>query len=64
MKLILGIGEPLVGKLLLFSALDMSFRTVKLRKDADCPICGSNPVITGLLENYQESAAPPALVEA
>ena len=41
-KLLTGIGEPLVGRLLLFDALTMSFRTIALRPDADCPSCGAN----------------------
>lgn len=44
-KLILGIGEPLIGRLLLFDALEMSMRTLKLRRDPDCPVCGENPTI-------------------
>ncbi|MBD0355668.1 MAG: molybdopterin-synthase adenylyltransferase MoeB, partial [Rubrobacter sp.] len=42
-KLILGIGEPLIGRLLLYDALGMSFREMKLRKDPNCPVCGENP---------------------
>ena len=42
-KLILGIGEPLIGRLLLYDALDMSFREMKLRKNPKCPICGAEP---------------------
>ena len=42
-KLILGIGEPLIGRLLLVDALGMSFRTLKLRKNPDCPVCGTQP---------------------
>ena len=45
-KLLLGIGEPLIGRLLLFDALAMSFRELKLRKDPSCPICGEHPTIT------------------
>jgi molybdopterin/thiamine biosynthesis adenylyltransferase/rhodanese-related sulfurtransferase len=52
-KLILGIGEPLVGRLLLFDALAMRFRELKLRKSADCPICGTNRTITKLID-YEE----------
>ena len=52
-KLILGKGESLVGRLLLFDALSMKFREMKLRKDKDCPICGDNPTITELID-YQE----------
>jgi molybdopterin/thiamine biosynthesis adenylyltransferase/rhodanese-related sulfurtransferase/molybdopterin converting factor small subunit len=49
-KLILGQGEPLVGRLLLFDALAMSFRTLKTRKDPNCPICGPNPAIRTLID--------------
>ena len=52
-KLILGCGEPLIGRLLLFDALKMSFRELKLRKNIDCPVCGTNPKITELID-YQE----------
>lgn len=63
-KLILGKGDPLIGRLLIYSSLDMSFREVKLRRDRDCPICGEHPLITELLESYQTSAAPPVLTAA
>jgi molybdopterin/thiamine biosynthesis adenylyltransferase/rhodanese-related sulfurtransferase len=49
-KLILGIGEPLIGKLLLFDALKMKFRELKLRKDSECPVCGENPTIKELID--------------
>jgi MoaD family protein len=52
-KLILGVGEPLIGRLTLFNALKMQFRELKLRKDPTCPICGENPTITELID-YQE----------
>jgi len=52
-KLILGKGEPLVGRLLLFDALQMRFRELKLRKNPDCPVCGSHPTVTKLID-YQE----------
>lgn len=48
MKLILGRGEPLLGRLLLFDALKMRFRELRLRRDVDCPICGDNPTIREL----------------
>src|ERR1700757_3296949 len=48
-KLILGIGEPLVGRLLLYDALAMRFREMKVRKNRNCPVCGPNPPITGLI---------------
>ena len=47
-KLILGEGKPLVGRLLLYDALEMTFREMKVRKNPRCPICGPNPTIRGL----------------
>ena len=52
-KLILGAGDTLVGRLLLFDALQMKFREVKLRKNPDCPVCGEKRTITRLID-YQE----------
>src|ERR1700692_1382186 len=52
-KLILGKGEPLIGRLLLIDALDMKFRELKLRKNPDCPACGTYPTITQLID-YNE----------
>ena len=52
-KLILGIGEPLIGRLLLVDALGMSFRTLKLRKNPQCPVCGTNPTVTELIDYDQ-----------
>ena len=49
-KLIMGIGEPLAGRLLLIDALDMDFRTVKLRRNPECPLCGDNPTIHELID--------------
>lgn len=49
-KLLLGIGEPLIGRLLLFNALDMSFEFVKLRKNPRCKICSPNPEVTDLID--------------
>jgi adenylyltransferase/sulfurtransferase len=49
-KLVVGIGEPLVGKLLLFDALAMEFTTVKLKWDPDCPVCGKHPTVTELID--------------
>lgn len=49
-KLILGIGEPLVGRLVHFDALAFRFREIKLRKDSECAVCGDNPTITELKE--------------
>jgi sulfur-carrier protein adenylyltransferase/sulfurtransferase len=52
-KLILGTGDPLIGRLLLIDALAMKFRELKLRKNPDCPACGKNPTITKLID-YEE----------
>ena len=52
-KLILGKGESLVGRLLLYSALEMKFKEVKLRRNPNCPVCGDNPTIKELI-NYEE----------
>ena len=57
-KLILGIGEPLIGRLLLYDALGMRFREMKLRKDPGCPVCGENPTVTELID-YQEFCGIP-----
>jgi adenylyltransferase/sulfurtransferase len=47
-KLVLGIGEPLIGRLLTYDALGMRFREVKLRRDPRCPLCGTSPTIKDL----------------
>lgn len=52
-KLILGIGEPLIGRLLRYDALGMRFKEYKLRKDPQCPVCGENPTVTELID-YME----------
>jgi adenylyltransferase/sulfurtransferase len=57
-KLILGIGEPLVGRLLLVDALGMGFRTLKLRKNPDCPVCGTHPTVTELIDYDQFCGVP------
>jgi adenylyltransferase/sulfurtransferase len=57
-KQILGIGEPLIGRLLLFDALSMEFRTLKLRRDKQCPVCGDNPTITELIDYHEFCGAP------
>ncbi len=58
-KLILGIGEPLVGRLLLIDALTTAFRTLKVRKNHDCPVCGSHPTVTALIDYQQFCGLPP-----
>lgn len=59
-KLILGKGEPLIGRWLLFDALGMRFRELKLRKDLDCPICGEHPTIHHLIDYNQFCGITPA----
>jgi sulfur-carrier protein adenylyltransferase/sulfurtransferase len=49
-KLITGIGDSLVGRLMIYDALEMSYRSVKVRKDPECPLCGKNPTITELID--------------
>ena len=64
-KLILGTGESLVGRLMLYDALTMRFRELKLRRNTECPMCGDHPTITKLIDYHQfcgvptETAAPP-----
>jgi adenylyltransferase/sulfurtransferase len=52
-KLILGQSQPLIGRLLVFDALSMKFRELKLRKDPECPVCGTHPTITSLIDYEQ-----------
>jgi adenylyltransferase/sulfurtransferase len=52
-KSILGVGEPLIGRLLMYDALAMSFRELKIRCDPNCPICGDNPTIKALIDYNQ-----------
>jgi sulfur-carrier protein adenylyltransferase/sulfurtransferase len=49
-KVIAGIGEPIVGRLMIYDALEMTYRSVKVRKDPECPLCGKNPTITELID--------------
>ena len=49
-KLLMGIGDPLVGRLMIYDALEMTYRQVKVRKDPECAICGKNPTITALID--------------
>jgi molybdopterin/thiamine biosynthesis adenylyltransferase/rhodanese-related sulfurtransferase len=49
-KLLMGIGEPLVGKLMVYDALEMEYRKIKVRKDPECPLCGKEPTITELID--------------
>jgi len=49
-KVLTGIGEPLVGSLVIYDALEMEYRKITVRKDPGCPLCGENPTITGLVD--------------
>ena len=62
-KLLLGIGEPLVGRLLLVDALGMRFRELRVRKDPACAVCGPNPTVTALID-YEEFCDPAAVRSA
>jgi len=62
-KLILGAGEPLIGRFLIFDALRMKFRELKLRKDPDCPVCGTHPTVTALIDYEQFCGVSPAAPE-
>jgi adenylyltransferase/sulfurtransferase len=63
-KLLLGIGEPLIGRLILFDALAMRFRELKLKKDPACPICGERRTITELIDYEQFCGITPAAAGA
>src|SRR3954464_433199 len=58
LKLILGVGAPAIGKLTTFSAMDLEFKTFKLRADPACPICGTNPTITAPIDYEQFCGVP------
>jgi adenylyltransferase/sulfurtransferase len=69
LKLIIGKGDPLIGRLLLFDALGMKFRELKLRKNPECPVCGDHPTVTELIDyaefcglRGEEAPAPPTTV--
>jgi adenylyltransferase/sulfurtransferase len=59
LKLLLGVGEPMVGRLLLLDALRMRFRELKLRKDPECPACGERPTIRELIDYERFCGVPP-----
>jgi adenylyltransferase/sulfurtransferase len=59
LKLLLGLGSPLVGRLLLYDALAMRFREMSLRRNPDCPVCGPRPTITRLMETAPACAPTP-----
>jgi adenylyltransferase/sulfurtransferase len=59
-KLLLGLGDSLVGRLVFFDALSMEFRQVKFRRNPDCPVCGDRPTITDLIDYHAFCGMPPA----
>ena len=62
-KVLIGMGEPLVGRLLTYDALGMRFREVKLRRDPKCPVCGEHPSITDLSIHKEGAAAACAIAD-
>ena len=64
LKLLLGIGEPLIGRFLVFDALRMKFRELKLRKDPDCPVCGTHPTVKELIDYEQFCGVAPAQADS
>jgi molybdopterin/thiamine biosynthesis adenylyltransferase len=60
-KLLLGLGEPLVGRLVFFDALAMEFRQVKYHRDPACPVCGDHPTITDLIDYHEFCGVPQAI---
>jgi adenylyltransferase/sulfurtransferase len=63
-KLILGVGQTLIGRLLLFDALRLKFREMKLAKDPTCPVCGSNPTVTALIDYEAFCGVTPPTVDS
>jgi sulfur-carrier protein adenylyltransferase/sulfurtransferase len=59
-KLLTGVGNPLIGRFMIYDALNMKFRELKLRKDPDCPVCGTHPTVTKLIDYDQFCGIVPA----
>src|SRR6185436_11358514 len=59
-----GIGEPLIGRFLIYDALKMRFRELKLKKDPECPVCGPNPTVTKLIDYEQFCGVRPEPAQA
>jgi sulfur-carrier protein adenylyltransferase/sulfurtransferase len=57
-KLLVGIGDPLIGRLLMIDTLDMTFRTLKVQRNPDCPVCGDHPTVTELIDYEQFCGLP------
>ncbi|HWB55730.1 MAG TPA: molybdopterin-synthase adenylyltransferase MoeB [Gaiellaceae bacterium] len=64
LKLALGVGEPLIGRLLLFDALSTQFTEISLRRDPDCPVCGDHPTITDYIDYVEFCQGPAASRQA
>jgi len=62
-KLIIGVGEPLVNRFMIYDALRMRFRELKLRKDPECPVCGENPTIQQLIDYDQFCGLTPTAIQ-
>jgi len=62
-KLLIGVGEPLIGRFMIYDALKMKFRELKLRKDPDCPVCGTHPTVTKLIDYEQFCGVVPVAPE-
>jgi sulfur-carrier protein adenylyltransferase/sulfurtransferase len=58
-KLLTGVGEPLIGKMMIYDALEARWQTIKVNKDPECPVCGKNPTVTELID-YEEFCGMPA----
>ena len=58
-KLALHKGDPLIGRLLMFDAMDMTFRSLNIRRDPNCPLCGDNPTVVELID-YEQFCGMPA----
>ena len=63
-KLLTGLGEPLIGRFLLYDALKMRFRELKVPKDPDCPVCGTHPTVTALIDYEEFCGLRPAVSDA
>ena len=64
MKIILGVGQTLAGRFLIYDALRMRFRELTLRKDPDCPVCGTHPTVTALIDYEQFCGVAPSQAPA
>lgn len=60
-KLIIGVGQPLINRFMIYDALQMKFRELKLRRDPDCPVCGERPTVTELIDYDQFCGVGPAV---